>query len=163
MPTSFARKLQVLVKQYIEVPGNTHIPPIQGGQASIGPLTSPTSRNGHPVGMSPSSAQLPAATPGSSPTVSSPSHGSTGWTNWQSLKYVVILAVLSGPDVKLAQIDVKPAASDRFFPDMRKRYLELRGPLALWFGIWKYSHCDFFQVYDTPPISQSRSIRTANQ
>lgn len=59
----------------------------------------------------------------------------------------VFLAVESGSEHRLAQLDVYGLDDDCFFRLLREDYLALRGYLRRWLSIWKYSHCNFVTVY----------------
>ncbi|KAL4963668.1 uncharacterized protein BDV14DRAFT_201635 [Aspergillus stella-maris] len=46
----------------------------------------------------------------------------------------------------LSQIDVHTFDDDAFFQALRSDYYRLRGRMRNWFSVWRYSHCDFYQI-----------------
>jgi hypothetical protein len=60
-------------------------------------------------------------------------------------KYI-FLGVTAGDGLHLAQIEVHNHDDDQFFHVLRGNYHRLRGLFREWFGIWKFSHCDFVKV-----------------
>jgi hypothetical protein len=59
----------------------------------------------------------------------------------------VFLLVRVGMVTKVSQIVInKETTSPVFFKNLRLDYFRLRGFLRTWFGVWRYSHCDFYQV-----------------
>lgn len=46
----------------------------------------------------------------------------------------------------LAQSSVRNMSDLDFFAWIRNSYYSNRGFLAIWFGLYRYSHCEFFQV-----------------
>jgi hypothetical protein len=70
----------------------------------------------------------------------------TDMNTMDTAKYV-FLGVTAGEDLHLAQIEVHNHEDDQFFQMLKENYHELRGLLREWFGIWKFSHCDFVKVF----------------
>jgi hypothetical protein len=60
----------------------------------------------------------------------------------------VLFGVTAGEDLHLAQIAVQDCRDDQFFEELKTKYNEIRGLFRRWFGIWRYSHCDFVKVFD---------------
>jgi hypothetical protein len=58
----------------------------------------------------------------------------------------VFLAVKTGQESQLAQIQAHNLQDDLFFDKLRSEYQRLRGRLRGLLSIWMYSHCDFVQV-----------------
>lgn len=62
------------------------------------------------------------------------------------LDYWVLFAVNRGTEFKLAQIYVSKLSCQLFFHELRGNYFNLRGYLRTYFSIWRYNHCDFYEV-----------------
>ncbi|PVH69557.1 hypothetical protein DL98DRAFT_624529 [Cadophora sp. DSE1049] len=58
----------------------------------------------------------------------------------------VLLGARSWSDLSLGQILVQDYRDERFFGDLREEYINLRGILAFYFSVYRYSHCDFFEA-----------------
>jgi hypothetical protein len=63
----------------------------------------------------------------------------------QGMTYVM-LGVMVGEDLDLAQIEIKEYKDAKFFRQLRDEYHAKRGFLRRWLSIWKYNHCDFIKV-----------------
>ena len=57
----------------------------------------------------------------------------------------VLLGVAVGDDLCLKRIDILDYRDDKFFEQLRDAYIGAKGLLRGIFGIWVYSHCDFFK------------------
>lgn len=58
----------------------------------------------------------------------------------------VSFIVRRGLDYKLAQIRVRGRSCRVFFSTLKERYYNLRRLVRGWFGVWRYSHCEFYMV-----------------
>ena len=80
-----------------------------------------------------------------------------GYANYDLQSGHVLLVVRQGPilemvpDYKLAHIPITQVDDEGFFRMVRENYFRLRGFIRSWFSVWRYSHCDFYEVSD-PPI-----------
>ena len=57
----------------------------------------------------------------------------------------VLLNVPVGDDLHMRRIDILDYRDDRFFEQLRAAYISAKGLLRRVFGIWIYSHCNFFK------------------
>lgn len=60
-------------------------------------------------------------------------------------RYVIIL-VKRADRCLMSQVDVGQLCDNTFFQALRTEYRRLRGWLRNLFSVWRYSHCDFYQV-----------------
>lgn len=68
-----------------------------------------------------------------------------GATLYSSLR--LYLCVKSGQEHKFPSIDIRPHTTDRdFFLDLKRKYQHARGRLRHCFSVWRYAHCQFFEV-----------------
>lgn len=63
---------------------------------------------------------------------------------------VLIHTSLFGSSYHLAQSPVNFANDCEFFTWIWMTYYSHRGFLPTWFGLWRYSHCEFFKVGSYP-------------
>lgn len=61
-------------------------------------------------------------------------------------RYVIIL-VKRADRYLMSQVDVCELCDNTFFQSLRIEYRRLRGWLRNLFSVWRYSHCDFYQVF----------------
>ncbi len=61
-------------------------------------------------------------------------------------RYVIMLVKRADTHL-MSQIDVRQLCDNTFFQSLRKEYRRLRGWLRNLFSVWRYSHCDFYQVF----------------
>lgn len=59
---------------------------------------------------------------------------------------VVFLGANAAHGIRVSQIEVQHYKDGQFYETLRDRYLQLRGFMRNWFGVWIYSHCDFVMV-----------------
>jgi hypothetical protein len=142
--------LDTLLKQFQFTATQEHQTSDGQDIGSIGSSSSPTDNQTKPaVGTASSSSSGLESISGttrvdSQTTNGQPTLSASSTTNADAL--FVFLAVKTGEESKLAQIQAQNLHDDIFFEKLRNEYSRLRGLLRGALSIWKYSHCDFVQV-----------------
>jgi hypothetical protein len=142
---------------------------------SLSPATEPATATSPFQGTGTSQAQTSSSVPGSRSAGES-SRSNPAWNAPRNVEYpprfgntvninaqsttdlFVLFGVTTGEDLQIAQIKVQSDDDLEFFKELKKRYYELRGFWRNWFGIWRYSHCDFTKVGSAPSKDISTSI-----
>lgn len=60
--------------------------------------------------------------------------------------FIVASGTNPGDIHRLAQTAVQSFTTAQFFQWLRSEYFRLRGFLQSWFGLWEFSHCEFYKV-----------------
>ena len=63
-----------------------------------------------------------------------------------STSLFVFLGVGLGDENRLAQIEIIDKQDDTFYEELKRSYNTAKGIVRRVFSIWKYAHCEFFQV-----------------
>jgi hypothetical protein len=153
LPAQFVDAVQKYAADYLESKPRmqalkqslSHSSGSQGSTGSLHHTEPPKPSHGHPsmsskrTKLEPSNPYVPAQV-NALPTSSSTAH------RHSMVERYVLLLVRRGDQYLLSQISVHHSDDNTFFQTLRSEYLRLRGWLRNYLGIWRYSHCDFYQV-----------------
>ena len=151
VPIDFAKEIRHLLQRFSKSPDRLN--------PAIEMTTQSTSLRGTDTGQAPSSSsgsgsQSVGGPSQSTPTSNGPENieypprfGTVIDTNaWSTTVLYVLFGVARGDDLEISQIKIQNHDDQQFFKQLKEKYCELRGFWRRWFGIWRYSHCEFRKV-----------------
>ncbi|KAI1461605.1 hypothetical protein F4805DRAFT_476159 [Annulohypoxylon moriforme] len=138
---AFSKRLRSIIQS---LPQTTQPPTTTSHVGSSGLASTSNTQSHASLSRKSQGHQQPAGPPSSNATQSrSPNQAAV--VNTGTTDRHILFLVERGEEHMIKQIDVNDNCCQRFFSTLKTEYICLRGFIRIWFSIWIYSHCDFYQ------------------